>query len=86
MHVIHFLELEVGEAKQHVFPPVREVDKQTLQRILCNMWQFIIHMNGEPVKGIKDNKIIYYMNSSRCIKKHIWSLLLLLFEKWATLL
>jgi hypothetical protein len=37
MHVIYFPEQEVGKAKEHIFSPVGEVHKQTLERILCDV-------------------------------------------------
>lgn len=58
VHVVDLAEQEGGEAEQNVFPPVWEVHQQTLEGILCDVAQLVVHVDGEPGnerKSVKAN-------------------------------
>lgn len=56
MHVVYFSEQEVSEAEEDVFPPVAEVNQQSLQRVLRNVPQLIVHVNGQPGQQVDEFK------------------------------
>lgn len=53
MRVVDLTQEEVGEAKQDIVSPVREIQQKTLQGILGNEAKLVIHVDSQTV-GNKD--------------------------------
>lgn len=56
MHVVYFPEQEVCKTEEDVFPPVAEINQQPLKRVLRDVPQFIIHVDGEPGQQVNKFK------------------------------
>ena len=52
--VLDLPQQEVGEAEQDVVTPVGEIHQQTLQRVLGDESQLVIHVDGQPAQKNPD--------------------------------
>lgn len=55
LRVLHLTQQKVSVPEQHVLSPVGEVQQQTLQGILGNESEFIIHVDRQPAERRKKN-------------------------------
>lgn len=67
MGVLNLTQQEVGESKQNIVTPLREIHQQTLQGVLGYEAKLIIHVDRQPGKPGKIQKF-----SCRNFKFYVW--------------
>ena len=55
---------EVCVTEKHVFPPIREVQEQALQRILGNEAELVVHVNSQSGEAKRNAQLEYTVHNN----------------------